>query len=106
MKTIYLKASNKEDIVSDIQKWLPVEQTKLGQIGYFGQTEYSSNGIHVHYIGDILINQPTFNSFGEIVTEPVFSGFYHANVLVPDDFDDTIFTTKIDQPNNPKHKFA
>lgn len=97
MKTIYLKSNINETLIADIQSVLP---------DYNGEIEYAEKGVYVHYIGDIMIEQPTFdNDFNEL-TPAVMVGAFHANLLVEDDFDVTIFKTLAEKPNNSKHIFA
>jgi len=93
MKTIYLKATTKELLISDIAKVIQ---------DYEGSTEFSNGIIHGHYIGKIAKTRNP--ETGEIIewVEGV-----HANLLVPTDFDETIFSTLvIPPPGNPVHKFA
>jgi hypothetical protein len=92
MRTIYLKSSKKNTLISDISQVIE---------GYKGEVEFSNGIIHGHYIGKIA---KTKNELGE-VTEWL-NGF-HSNLLVPDDFDESIFETRVIQPpNNPVHQFA
>jgi hypothetical protein len=85
MKTIYLKSSTKEGLISDIAKVIE---------GYNGETEFSNGIIHGHYIGQIN------NSENESVIEG-----YHANLFVPDSLDISIFATLVTPPKSPVHQF-
>jgi hypothetical protein len=97
MKTIYLKANTKEELIADIQKVLPK---------YNGEIEFGNGEIFGHYIGDLMLTPPVLNENFEVITPAVMAGFEHANLLVPDEFDESIFETNVVAPNNPKHKFA
>ena len=92
MKTIYLKSTTKTALIADIAQVIE---------GYEGEIEFSSGEVHGHYIGQIPneINLET----GDIVT---WLDDYHANLLVPIDFDESIFSCSIPNPENPKHQFA
>lgn len=93
MRTVYLKSSTKSVLISDIAKVIE---------NYSGEIEFNNDYIHGHFIGKIpkLKNSET----GEVIEW--ISGF-HANLLVPDDFDESIFETLIiPPPNNPVHKFS
>jgi hypothetical protein len=92
MRTIYLKSSKKNTLISDINQVIE---------NYNGEIEFSNGIIHGHYIGKI---HKTKNELGE-VTEWL-NGF-HANLLVPNDFDESIFVSLvIPAPENPVHQFA
>jgi hypothetical protein len=81
MKTIYLKSTTKSALIADIASIIE---------GYSGETEFGNGTVFGHWIGTIT------NSVG-----------YHANLLVPDDFNESIFETLvIPPPNNPVHQFA
>jgi hypothetical protein len=100
MKIVYLKSITKALLIADIAKVVSVENNE-GTQPYNGEIEFSNGIIHVHYIGKIAKSK---NELGEI-TEWL-NGF-HANLLVPKDFDETIFSTRvIPPPNNPVHTFA
>jgi hypothetical protein len=93
MKIIYLKASTKELLIADIAKVFE---------NYNGEIEFSNGIIHGHYIGQIIktINQKT----GDVIE---WLDGYHANLLVPKDFDESIFVSLvIPAPENPVHQFA
>lgn len=93
MRTIYLKSSTKSGLISDIAK--VIEE-------YSGEIEFSNGIIHGHFIGKIpkVKNLET----GEVLK---WVNGFHANLLVPDDFDESIFETLIIQhPDNPVHQFA
>jgi hypothetical protein len=97
MKIIYLKASTKDELISDIQKVLPE---------YNGEIEFGNGEMFGHYIGDLMLVPPVLNENREIITPALMAGFEHANLLVPDDFDESIFEFDGFVPANPKHKFA
>lgn len=93
MKTIYLKSSTKSGLIADIAKVIE---------DYSGEIEFSNGIIHGHFIGQIA--KTTNPETGE-VTE--WREGYHANLLVPDNFDESIFDTLvIPPPDNPVHQFA
>ena len=92
MKTIYLKASTKTALIADIAQVVE---------GYEGEIEFSSGEVHGHYIGKIP--NETNTETGEVIS---WLDGYHANLLVPIDFDDTILNCVIPEPENPKHQFA
>lgn len=97
MKTIYLKAITKAALIADIAK-----QVIINEHPYNGEVEFSNGIIHGHYIGQIptSIHPET----GQVLA---WADGYHANLLVPDDFDTSVFTCLvIPPPNNPVHKFA
>lgn len=95
-KTIYLKASTRTALTADIAQLFE---------GYEGEIEFTKvedlKQYSGHYIGQIPneINTET----GEVISW--LDGF-HANLLVPIDFDDTILNSIIHLPQNPKHQFA
>lgn len=97
MKTIYLKSSIKENLIKDIQKVLPK---------YAGEIEFGNGEIFGHYIGDLMLTPPVLDENLEVITPAVLAGFEHANLLVPDEFDETIFETNVEAPHHPKHQFA
>jgi len=93
MKTIYLKSSTKSGLIADIAKVIE---------DYSGEIEFSNGIIHCHFIGQIpkVTNLET----GEVIE---WVNGYHANLLIPDDFDESIFETLvIPPPDNPVHQFA
>jgi hypothetical protein len=93
MKTIYLKSTKKTLLIADIAKVIK---------DYNGEIEFSSNEIIGHLIGQIPSNPNRLKD--EAVT---YKSGYHANLLVSDDFDESIFETRvIPPPENPVHKFA
>ena len=94
MKTIYLASPTKATLITDIRKVAP---------DYNGETDYSIDGGGIHFIGDIPVN--TYDEeTGELISS-VPSGVEHANVYVPDDFDETIFETRMSfPPKNPVNK--
>ena len=96
MKTIYLACESLECLIADIQQIAP---------DYNGESDYSIVGGGIHYIGDIPVN--TYDEeTGELISS-VSSGKVHANVFVPDGFDESIFQTRMPgAPNNPVNKLA
>ncbi len=93
MKTIYLKAETPDLLISDIKQ--VVED-------YEGSIEFSNGIIHGHWIG--MIPESRNIETGEV--KKWLEG-YHANLLVPKDFDETIFNSLvIPPPTNPVHKFT
>lgn len=97
MKTIYLKAATKALLIQDIQKVLPE---------YDSEIEFGNGEIFGHYIGDLMLAPPVLDENLQVITPAIMAGFEHANLLVPDDFDHTIFKYDGFVPTNPKHKFA
>jgi len=93
MKTLYLKSTTKTALIADIATLIE---------GYAGEIEFSNGTIHGHWIGKV---PATFDTeTGEVLT---WKEGYHANILVPDDFDESILTTLvIPPPSNPVHQFA
>jgi hypothetical protein len=92
MRTIYLKSTTKTSLIAEISKVI---------YGYNGENEFSNGIIHGHFIGQI---PKTKNELGE-VTEWIEG--YHANLLAPNDFDESIFgELVIPIPINAIHKFA
>lgn len=93
MKTIYLKSSTKTALISDIAQVIE---------GYVGDIEFSNGTIHGHYIGKIP--NETNPETGEVTS---WKEGFHANLLVPEDFDTSVFSTLvIPPPNKPVHGFA
>lgn len=93
MKTLYLKSNTKTSLIADIASVIE---------GYAGEVEFGNETIQGHWIGKIpsSVNHET----GEILT---WKAGFHANLLVPNDFDESIFTTLvIPPPSNPVHQFA
>ena len=97
MKTIYLKAATKAELIADIQKVLSK---------YEGEIEFGNGEIFGHYIGDLMITAPVLDENMQVITPAVMAGFEHANLLVPTDFDESVFQTFVAAPHNPKHQFA
>jgi hypothetical protein len=97
MKTIYLKSKVFLQLADDIRKAIP---------NYIDEIESEDHGIYCHYIGDVVKVPATFKEDLSIDTPAIMVGAYHANLLVPEDFDNSIFTTQIPKPNNPVHQFA
>lgn len=93
MKTIYLKSSTKTALIADIAKVIE---------GYNAEIEFSNGEVHGHYIGKIP--NETNAETGEVTS---WKDGFHANLLVPEDFDTSVFSTLvIPPPNNPVHGFA
>ena len=92
MKTIYLKSSTKSGLIADIASVIE---------GYSGQEEFSNGTIHGHWIGKIP--NTTNPETGEVLTW--LSG-WHANLLVPEDFEASVFATLAPEPSSPVHQFA
>jgi len=92
MKTIYLKASDKAALIADITKAIE---------DYKGEVEFSNGIIHGHYIGQIPDSINPLD--GQVLA---WVDGYHANLLVPEDFDDSKFTWVVPAPSSPVHKFA
>ena len=95
MKTIYLASTTKATLITDIRKVAP---------DYNCESDYSIEGGGIHYIGDILVN--TYDETGELISS-VSSGKFHANIYVPDSFDESIFQTRMkESPENPYNRLA
>ena len=93
MKTLYLKSTTKTALIADIAQVIE---------GYAGEIEFSNGAIHGHYIGEIP--NETNAETGEVIS---WKDGFHANLLVPQDFDTSVFATLvIPPPNNPVHGFA
>jgi hypothetical protein len=92
MKTIYLKSATKTALIADIAQVIE---------GYNGEIEFSNGTVHGHWIGKIP--NETNPETGEVLSW--FTG-WHANLLVPQDFDTTILKTIVTPPNSPIHGFA
>lgn len=97
MKTIYLKAASKALLIADIQKVFTE---------YAGEIEFGNGEIFGHYIGDLMLTPPVLDENLQVITPAVMAGFEHANILVTDEFDESIFETNVEAPYNPKHQFA
>jgi hypothetical protein len=95
MKTIYLKGT-KTAILNDIKNIFPT---------YNGEIEWGYEGISIHWIGDIMLIPPVTDGYRTIITPATYVGAEHVNMLVPDNFDDSVFTTKTAIPNSPSHMF-
>lgn len=92
-KTIYLKSSTKTALIADIAQLFD---------GYVGEIEFSNGEVHGHWIGKIP--NETNPETGEVIS---WKDGYHANLLVPEDFDTSVFSTLvIPPPNKPVHGFA
>jgi len=92
MNTIYLKASTQVALIADIAKAIE---------GYNGEVEFSNGIIHGHYIGQIPDSINPLD--GQVLS---WVDGYHANLLVPEDFDTSVFTCLVPAPSSPVHKFA
>ena len=92
MKTIYLKSATKTALIANIAQVIE---------GYEGDIEFSNGIIHGHWIGQIP--NETNAETGEVIS---WVNGYHANLLVPNDFDTTILKTIVTPPNSPVHGFA
>ena len=100
-KTLYLKSSTKSGLIAAIAKVVTIN-TPNGAKPYDGEIEFSNGDIHGHYIGQIPEN--TDLETGEVLS---WKEGYHANLLVPEGFDESILTTLvIPPPSNPVHQFA
>ena len=92
MKTLYLKSTTKTALIADIAQVIE---------GYAGEIEFSNGTIHGHWIGKI---PATFDAeTGAVLT---WKTGWHANLLVPEDFDTSIFNTLSAEPSSPVHGFA
>ena len=95
MKTIYLKGT-KTAILNDIKNIFPT---------YNGEIEWGYEGTNIHWIGDIMLTYPVIDENHNIVISATYVGAEHVNILVPEDFDDSVFITKTTMPNSPSHMF-
>lgn len=96
MKTIYLKAITKAALIADI-----ASQVSINNQPYNGEVEFSNGIIHGHYIGQIPDSINPLD--GQVLA---WVDGYHANLLVPEDFDASVFTCLVPAPSSPVHKFA
>lgn len=92
MKTIYLKSTTKTALIADIVQIIK---------DYAGEIEFSNGAVYGHYIGPIP-NERNLDT-DEVIS---YLDGYHANLLVPIDFDESIFSCLTPKPENPKHQFA
>jgi hypothetical protein len=92
MKTIYLKSTTKTALIADIAQVIE---------GYNAEIEFSNGNVHGHWIGKIP--NETNPETGEVLS---WLTGWHANLLVPEDFDTSIFTNLAQEPNSPIHGFA
>ena len=96
MKTIYLADPSLSAILADIKQVAP---------DYNGESDYSIIGGGIHYIGDIPVNTYDEDT-GELISS-ISSGKVHANIYVPDSFDESVFQTRMPEPpKNPVNKLA
>jgi len=97
IKTIYLADETVENLIRDIKGVFP---------DYEGQSDYPVLGEGgIRLIGDILV--PVFDpQTGERIGE-TWVGKQHANIYVPEDFDETVFQTRMPEPpKNPVNRLA
>lgn len=92
MKTLYLKSSTKTALIADIASVIE---------GYAGEIEFSNGTINGHWIGKI---PATFDT--ETVEVLTWKTGWHANLLVPEDFDQSQLSTITAAPDTPVHQFA
>lgn len=91
MKTIYLKNINEAELINDLKTVFP-EWDGIG-------IELPSTGIvHAHYIGRIA----EYDAEGNLVYKEGF----HANVLAPENFEESVFKSMVVIPANPVHVFG
>lgn len=91
IKTIYLACNTLECLIEDIRRAFP---------DYAGEIEYSHETGALHLIGDI----PT--EFDKEGLPTAWVGQQHANVYVPDGFNESIFKTIRPAPKSPVNKLA
>ena len=95
MKTIYLAATTSTELIADIKKVF---------VNYAGETEFSFEGGGIHLIGDIPIENVDPET-GEVTITWV--GKQHANIYAPDEFDESVFETRMSEPPaKPVNKLA
>ena len=95
MKTIYLCCESLDCLIADIQRVFPK---------YDGETDFPLESGGIHYIGDIPIETVNPDT-GEVTFTWV--GKQHANIYVPDGFDESIFQTRMPEvPEKPVNKLA
>jgi hypothetical protein len=97
MKTIYLRTQNLKELFADVAKVID---------NYNGEIESEQDGVYCHYIGYIEKIPATLKEDLTIDVPAVMVGAYHANLLVSNDFDESIFKTKITTPKTPSHRYA
>ena len=78
MKTIYL-AGTKAAVLADLQKLNP-------EISEESLPELSGNGWAAHWVGQIMKTPPVLDEQMNVVTPPVITEDYHANIWVFDDY--------------------
>ncbi|MDD2965446.1 MAG: hypothetical protein PHU33_15995 [Bacteroidales bacterium] len=92
MRKIFLRCVSLECLINDIRRAFPE---------YAGEVEYSTPTGGVHLIGDIA------TEFDQEGNPTGFVGQQHANIFVDDDFDDSIFQTRMyEPPEKPINKLA
>lgn len=92
INTVYLACDTTECLINDIRKEFP---------GYNGEQEYKTAEGCVHLIGDI---PEAYDEAGNPVS---WVGKQHANIYVPEDFDATVFRTRMPEPpDNPVNRLA
>ena len=89
MKVIYLKSETQEALIADLKQVF----TEWDGVSM----DFSEAWCHGHYIGQIVESWD-----GET---PIFKEGYHANVLVPDDFDSPFGSEFTPSPETPSHMF-
>lgn len=95
MKTVYLCCESLECLIADIQRAFP---------DYQGEADFSIEGGGIHLIGDIAIETLDPDT-GEVTVSWV--GKQHANIFVPDWFDESVFQTQMTEPPaKPVNKIA
>lgn len=97
MKTVYLRSQILKELFADIAKVIE---------NYNGEIESEQDDVYCHYIGDIEKTPATLKEDLTINVPAVMVGAYHANLLMSNDFDESIFKTKITKPKTPSHKYA
>ncbi len=96
MKTIYLKASTLAALIADISTHID-----FGENRFNGEIEFSNGIIFGHYIGQIPDSIDPQN--GQVLA---WKDGYHANLLVPENFDESQLKTIATPPSTPAHQFA
>ena len=96
MKVIYLRGTNSA-VTNDIKKVFSK---------YAGEIEFQADDMQLHWVGDVMLVPPVLDNTGDVILVPgTYVGKMHANILVPDSFDDSIFSTKITEPRTPEFLF-
>lgn len=92
-KIIYLQGSE-ANVLTDIEKIFEGYDKDPGTC----KTTEDMKQFSAYWIGLIPIELNT--ETGEVIS---WSTDHHANLFIPEDFDDSIFTTKRSEPNNTVH---